>query len=596
MQHIAAGEVLAGISCVVRELVENSIDAGSGRITVEITPSLRGVAVTDDGCGVSEADGLLRMATCNSTSKLQRVEGLQALRTLGFRGQALWAVAACSEGGLCVSSRVGGQDAGVSVRFETDGTAGLAVPVAMAPGTVVHSTGLRRWDFKPSDIRACKQWLACASLCHPEIALSLTVRGKRVWSSAAGGNIVSAFARLVDRPKGSFRLSTIANAEAGMRVSVVVGLPSMVHFGNSSRIVVAVNGRCVDLPDVSAQVRDFFRSCLPLRRYPACFVHFDMSGDGVCDWNVHPMKKTMRLHTPLHGMNVPGLPDISSTLRRALELALGAKAAGNIKQALDVDLRVATGIGDDENSASTLSSLLEEKHRQRGSAFADGTEISVRQPEAEHLPRPAFFQLHPVAQTQGTYILAENETGLFLIEQHVAHERVLFEDLRSRWFESFIALAPGKEVVLPDSVARDDEQVLSLSSLGFDVCEDETGDEGETIASIKRVPRMIAGLARGELLAILISLSAAGGPGSIDEAAASLACRMAVRNGSALSQTQMESIVGGLSRCQNPHTCPHGRPIFLELGHQDLASYFQRNYIPRRNKAPRRRVSGNLER
>jgi DNA mismatch repair protein MutL len=203
-----------------------------------------------------------------------------------------------------------------------------------------------------------------------------------------------------------------------------------------------------------------------------------------------------------------------------------------------------------------------------------------------------------VAQALGTYILAEHDSsGLFLIEQHVAHERILFEGLRDGWATSFVPLPADRAVALPAAIARDDERLLALSALGFDVAVGEDGDYAT--ATVRSVPSLLAGAPREELLAAVAALSAGDGAGgSVDEAAASLACRTAVKNGAVLSRKQMDRIVADLARCRNPHTCPHGRPVFFEIGHRDLAAIFQRRWIPKLaaagGKRARRRVRGVL--
>jgi DNA mismatch repair protein MutL len=190
-----------------------------------------------------------------------------------------------------------------------------------------------------------------------------------------------------------------------------------------------------------------------------------------------------------------------------------------------------------------------------------------------------MFQLRAIAQSLNTYIVAEHESGIFIIEQHVAHERVIFERLRKAWSSSFVPCAAGVE--LPQRLAEDDERLLVLTSLGFEI--NLSHADGRRKAFLHSLPEVLRDAPKHEDVCELLwdlSLSNGSTEGLVDDAAAKVACKAAVRNGQALTPARMNSIVHDLMACENAHTCPHGRPIFLELSQVDLASIFKRGWTP----------------
>lgn len=601
MQRIAAGEVLRSPACCVRELAENALDARARAVRVDVDPGARALTCADDGGGM-DAAGVVGAARCNATSKLRDVAGLGAVRTLGFRGQGLWVLAGVAREGLVVKSRVAAADAGVRVLFDGDGGVVEAARCAMGAGTIVTATGLP-WACGPAEVRDARQWLERTALVWPGVAFSLSVKGKAVWRSAAtpgreddsGCRAHAAFASFVGRPAADFRRAAVAD-ETGLcgGVDVVVGVPARVHFGDGRKVVVAVNGRCVSLPDVERGVRASFRSALPPRRYPAVFVRVTAARRGVCDWNISPVKSTMR---------VQGV-DLAALVNRAIELALGSDFVEISEDGASPSEGVlaAASVQALGGHGAAIESLLTRSQASwealtvlESSAEQDEDSIEVIGESADTAAR-SMTNLKVVSQTLGTYILAEHDgSGLFLIEQHVAHERILYEELLDTWGSSFVDLAPDRVITLPAAVASDDERLLALSDLGFDLTTSDSSSGIPTV-TVTSVPRAAKSLPTADLAAAVRSIAVAsdGQGNAVTDAAARLACRGAVRNGTPLSMRFMTGVVQRLTRCRNPHTCPHGRPIFLELGARDLAALFNRRYSPRSRVPSRRRAHGLL--
>jgi DNA mismatch repair protein MutL len=419
VQRIAAGAVINEPCDVVRELVENALDANARLITVEIEPQARSIVVSDNGDGISLEAGLLHIAECNATSKIRSVEDLERIETLGFRGQGLWACASFA-GELTVSSRTAeALDGGVQVRFASEGTAipSSVSPAAIAVGSVIRACDMKLLDFSPKALRACKNWISTAAICHPRTRFVLKQRGKVSYASLPVTTAATkeGLANLLGKPAAHFRSGTANDPDLGS-ATVVVGLPSLVHYSSGNRITIAVNGRCVELPEVSAEVRSIFRSALPPRRYPGVFVHLTVMKVGACDWNVHPMKKTMRIGSTAVDCDV--IPLVRVALNRALShepFAIG------MQDSSDQHLFTSNSAGIPfHNPSSVIASVLASK---RDNAWKTGNQ------ENEDDRAPAgVFGLRAIAQVMQTYIVAEYGTGILLIEQHTAHERIRMLD------------------------------------------------------------------------------------------------------------------------------------------------------------------------
>lgn len=506
-------------------------------------------------------------ASCNATSKLRDVSDLARVRGLGFRGQGLWALEGAAEV-LVVRSRVRDGE-GVEAVFE-DGKVRLG-RCAMAPGTSVEARGLR-WEFGKKEMKDVRRWLENVGMVWSGVRFCLRCEGKVVWRSFGVRGDVEGIARMVGREAGDFVAGEVEHG--GIRVVASAGIPGRVSCADGRRVVVAVNGRCVRMPEVERCVKLFFRSALPPRRFPVCFVRVTAREDGICDWNLSPMKETMRMK----GVDLPLL----------VEEALG--------KALALHSREGVAVWNDELGGKEATSPVVELLLQ-----ARSKDVGLDAALSDEIQRPVnvegMISFVAIAQTLGTYIVAEhNGCGIYLIEQHTADERILFEELRKSWSTSFVPLPPSRILRLPTYIALDDERLLALSCLGFKVAVDDDTSASQRVASLRSVPSVLSSLAMEALLPIICELSACGMDGKdVEDAAAEVACRLAIKNGEFLSQARMDRIVAGLARCENPHTCPHGRPVFLEIGRQDLASIFKRRYVPqRRPVSRRRRFSGSL--
>lgn len=548
---IAAGEVIDSLAAVVRELVENALDAGAARIAVSIWPDQWRVRVADNGAGMELSD-LRQAATPHSTSKIRASEDLWKITSLGFRGEALHSLAQLAELEIC--SRCPGSESGWHIRYDAQGLPVHTKPVAIAPGTVITASNVfGTWPARrqglPSlaqQLRLIQTTLHQIALCHPQVTWQVE-QSDRPWFSIWSGE--DAKAVLAQILKGSHAqdlrsLTTVLaladTAEIGSltvlpQVQVVLGLPDRCHRRRPDWVRVAINGRMVKTPELEQTVLQAFRRTLPRDRYPVCFVHLQVPPDQI-DWNRHPAKAEIYLHH-LDTWQTAITDAIAQTLRFSPAQLTESYHAQQIGELLKVA---------EAGGGYNLSR-----------AIAPAPESAAIPPDSS-----ALLDLRAVAQVRNTYILAEHPAGMWLVEQHIAHERVLYEQLSDRW--QLVPLNPP--AILQNLTPRQLEQ---LQRLGFVV-----EPFGEQLWAIRTAPEML--VQRADCADAIWELSLGG---DLESALVATACRSAIRNGTTLSLPEMQTLLDQWQQTRQPHTCPHGRPIYLSLEESALARFFRRQWV-----------------
>lgn len=581
VQRIASGEVITGYEAVIQELVENSIDANATTISVDIDFATKSVTVADNGSGISLQQGLLSVANCNATSKLHSLdELLQGVSTLGFRGQGLWAVAATATN-LSLSSRVHDQLHGTTVSFSRDGEhlEDSIRPIPMAAGTVVTAGGLP-WTLRgkelPRTLSSCKSWLFRAALCHPFVSFRLLRNKKAYWKSAGGRhdkniNRLQSLAQEFKASPSDFRQVSVEVSGLGT-VDVVVGIPSMVHSSAKTSIITAINGRCVQVDEISAAIVRLMT--VRRGRFPVVFVHLAVPESEV-DWNVSPVKSIVRFRTTTMVEFVA--EKVSAIVGDMLHgMPVLQTEAGAIHEQLPIPMQGPKVL----QKLLSIMSARTKDYAQRD--HGEGADLRNAQ-NAPPLKLPRNAQV--VAQLLHTYLLIEYNEGVILAEQHVADERALYEELMRTWRTSqFTQLRVPVRLPTPIS----DDALFSLESLDFEVVQEEAvpDSNGHPTHMVRAVPAIMSELPTSVLGPLLLRLCSEAS--TIEEAAAAVSCKLATKNGTPLSNQRITTIFSRLMQCQNPYTCPHGRPIFVDLQARDLAQLFGRSWLPERISTPSR--------
>jgi DNA mismatch repair protein MutL len=600
VSQIAAGEVVERPASVVKELLENALDAGATRLRVDLDAGgKRRIAVADDGGGMDRDDALLAFDR-HATSKIGSFEDLERVGTLGFRGEALAAIAAVARVELTTAARPG---AGHRVRLE-GGRVVVAEPAARAQGTTVEVASLffnvpvRRRFLKSTatELRRCLEVLQGYGLARPDVHLTAAHEGRVLldlvpagdaagrWLKRAGERIRQLFGGDLAR-----RLTALESAgeKAGEVLHGFVGDPSTSRGRQS---FVFVNRRLLRDRAVLATFYRAVREVWKSEDFPSLFLFLDLPPEDV-DVNVHPQKAEVRFRDP--GL----LERVGAALRTALERVRGEVPA---------PVRLPTG----PLPAPLAWEGLGGRRSMEGAGAGEGdvwrvreappppyggtsdTGLRVAPPALAPLDRapvplsgrggePRPFRL--LGQYKGALLLLEGPDGLYLIDQHVAHERILYErfrrDLARETTPSQALLEPLLLALPPAEALRLTELAPALAAVGFDL----RPLSGREVA-LAAVPAVLT-VEQGEAMVRRLATggaeeeedgAAALARRLLDNLAASMACRAAVKMHQPLAPAAMEALISELFRAEDPYACPHGRPIVLQLTDADLERRFGR--------------------
>jgi DNA mismatch repair protein MutL len=541
VHHIAAGEVIDSLGAVVRELVDNALDAEATHIAISLWPEQGQVQVVDNGSGMAY-DNLVVAAVPHSTSKIRTQHDLWQVNSLGFRGEALHSLA--QAGRLTLASRPAGDAAGWQVTYTPLGTAQDIKPMAMAPGTIVTVTDLfAQWPARrrqlptlARQLREVQGVIYHSALAHPQVTWTAQLRDRpwlRLTPGATARSLVPQMLKSVgfsDLREGT-RIIDGDNGHHGDRIYGLIGLPDRCHRHRPDWVKVAINGRLVTLAELEQGIIQAFRFTLPRHRYPVGFLHLTVNPSHL-DWNRSPDKSTLYLHqveswvhqaqtliSDILGQQDDALPEVGQQ-RRVTQLIQAAESSGSYRpEAAPVNL-------------------------------------------SDALPHQNPSSLRAIAQVHDRYILAEQADGLCLIEQHIAHERVLYERLQDQW-----QVVPLAAPVILDGLSE--PQVAQLERLGLAI--ETFGPHGWAVRS---APAPLS--QRPDLGDALGELSRGG---DLEAAQVAIACRTALRNGTPLTLDAMQQLIDDWQRTRHPRTCPHGRPICLTLKESSLARYFRRHWV-----------------
>ena len=573
--RIAAGEVIERPASIVKELIENALDAGAGRIEVAVeSGGIDRIRVRDDGCGIP-AEQLADAFERHATSKLRSAEELFTVRSLGFRGEALAAIVAAAE--VDCTTRVAGESAAATARFR-GGRPAAQGSAAGAPGTSIEARDLfaglparRAFLRSPrAEARAVARVLEDCALAYPAVAFRLELDGRAALASPGDGEARSAWAAVYDAQSAQALLALDHRepAEGGLlRVSGLAGPPSL-HRGNRGALHLVANGRAIVDRALSFAVERAYEGLLPAGRHPRGLLRIELPPE-LIDVNVHPTKAEVRfrderavaravgaaLRAALAGAPAPEAPPIVASTNWPWAAPSDPAASPPLPQA-------------------SVAALL------RSAQPAEPREPAPHAPElplGERLPA-----LRPLGQVDDTFLVAEAPDGLCLVDQHAAHERVLYERVQAQLATGEAASQPLLQAVVAplsaSQAALAAVEAETLAALGWVL---EQTDDAALI--VRALPALLGDVEPGAALAELLDRMEAeerlSGP---DRTAASLACRAAIRAGDRVSEAQQRELLAALERCALPQTCPHGRPTLLHLSREQLRRSFGRSARPTR--------------
>lgn len=576
INRIAAGEVVERPASALKELVENAIDAGAFRIDIRLYGGgIDGIEVADDGCGMSAEEMALAMER-HATSKLPD-DALEMVATLGFRGEALPSIASVSR--FTLESRVRGSDGWSRIvdngRVEGEG------PAALPPGTRIKVDQLfARVPARRKFLRSARSEFAASidvvkrlAMARPDVGFSVEHDGRRVLSVPPGEDRASRVAALTDR--GLVENSIAVDYErGGARLGGVAGLPTF-NRGVADHQFMFVNGRPVKDRVLIGAVRAAYQDLLARDRHPILALFIDVPGEEV-DVNVHPAKTEVRFRD---AGNIRGL--IIGGLRHALDEAghrsaqrPSAAALGNWQQE-PVGSRTYSALTFSLPQLPSQSSVWDRHQEYRPEPHARAEAATEAPPRVQSFPLGVAR-----GQVAATYIVAEAEDGLVIVDQHAAHERLVLERMRK-------AMANGgvsrQALLLPE--------VVELEEIACDRLEGRAEELGEMGLELERFgPRAIlvratpALLGHSDIKGLITDL--ADELGAYDEAlslkerldhvAATMACHGSVRAGRVLSVAEMNALLREMENTPHSGQCNHGRPTWVKLQHGDIEKLFGR--------------------
>jgi len=546
---IAAGEVIDSLAAVVRELVENALDAGATRIAIALDPQSWQVQVSDNGKGMSLKD----LQVCiepHSTSKIRTCQDLWHITSLGFRGEALHSIAQVADLTICSRTRDKLEPIGWKVTYH-QGKSLLEQAIAIAPGTIVTVANLfakipvrrRGLPAFPQQLKAIQKLIYQMALCHPQTTWQIK-QNNNCWFNISPGatarDILPQFLRKVSNSDVEYikvEISTPADKanSTPSTIELILGLPDRCHRHRADWVKVSVNNRLVRSPELEQTILNSMAKTLPRDRYPVCFLHLHTCPSQI-DWNRHPAKTEIYLHSLPYWQS-----EVSKAIAQALRLndrylpdGIGDRRIGQI-------LRVAEASGKYQIDRDLAGKLVARSNSQ---------------------PQYNPLQLKAVAQVNKTYIVAEHPSGVWLVEQHIAHERVLYEQLQDCWELIPLTTPITLEYLKP-------RQLEQLQKLEIDI-----ELFGENIWAVRNAPKALA--ERDDCADALVELSWGG---DLRSAQVATACRSAIRNGTELDLAAMQNLLDLWQATRSPRTCPHGRPIYLSLEESSLSRFFRRHWV-----------------
>lgn len=635
IDKIAAGEVIERPASVVKELVENAIDAGATSVTVEIKDGgISLIRIMDNGCGI-EHDEVRSAFLRHSTSKIRTVEDIAHIRSLGFRGEALSSIAAVTQTELITKT----PDAELGTRYVIEGGKEVALEETGAPnGTtflvrqLFYNVPARRKFLKTPVTEAghIQDLLIHLTLSHPEVSFLFISNGQEKLRTSGSGKLKDVIYQVYGRDVAA-NLLDIDYEKGGLRISGYLGKP-VITRGNRNFENFFVNGRYVKSPMISKSLEDAYRDFTMQHKFPFAVLHFHVDGEEI-DVNVHPTKMELRFqrqqevyNTVFEGVHrrllepeliqkaeVPDpvtVPDASVSEKKSEERVKPGESpfllkpksavkpepaaeAPDMQEAHDEDyfirkMRERVMAYHERSSSAEVSGAdriyrpekQEERIRESVKYAAESKPEQLDLFEEHFLKREVRAEYKLIGQVFDTYWLVQYQDSLYIIDQHAAHERVLYErTLKGMKDRAFTSQYLSPPIILSLTMQEAEllrENMDRFARIGFEI-EPFGGEE----YAVRAVPDNLFSIAKKELLMEMIDdladgISTSMTPELIDEKVASMSCKAAVKGNSRLSAQEVDALIGELLTLDNPYHCPHGRPTIIAMTKKELEKKFKR--------------------
>ena len=590
--QIAAGEVVERPASAVKELIENSLDAGAHNLAIEIERGGLGlISVTDDGCGMTREDAMLSLRR-HATSKIRSASDLTAIRTLGFRGEALASIASVAK--LKLMTRQAAEAHGIELvvdagNIEEERACGMAAGTRIEVRELFFNTPARLKFMKTiaTEQSAIAEVVQRLALANHAIAFSLGADGRNLFSYPRANSALERVRQALGGKLASQMLQFLL-ARNGLRVGGLATM-SQESFATPRMIFTFVNGRAVRDKLLARAVSQAYQTLMPRGRHPAVVLFLELRHDEV-DVNVHPMKTEVRFKNTgavfeavFHALRdrLANQTDVASfavdaapvaAVTASTEAAAAAAPASIIQPMAQPDrpLRLVA-----DNAQTRIEQRPLNLGFPRVPEAASNSVTSMREASV-----PTYSKLKILGQLFAGYIALEGEEGLLLVDQHAAHERVTFEKLRAEMrgggIRTQAMLTPATIELNPARAAQVEAALPELRAMGFDL-----EPFGPATLLLKGAPAVFGAEAGAKLLSdMLDSMGESGlrasGEGALEERLKTLACHGSVRVGRALQDREIRELLAELDRTQFKTNCPHGRPVHINFARGQIERMFRR--------------------
>ena len=582
INQIAAGEVIERPSSVVKELAENSIDAGAKKISIEITNECRNIRIADNGCGIHPDDILLAF-TKHATSKIQNDEDLYNIHTLGFRGEALASIISISK--LTCTTRTADFETGTKVKCENSEVSqtetGCAVGTIMDIRDLFYNIPARLKFLKSAstEFSYIQDLVQSLAIAHPEVSFELKRDGKQILKTDGLGDLKRTIKDLFNGEVAQ-NLKEVLKTDklSGMKISGYVSTPDFTRSSKKNYFMF-INGRAVKCPIFQKSIDTAYKNLIASGKFPFIVLNLEIPPTDV-DVNVHPTKKEVRykntnmvfnfICTAIQGglSNYTERPSVSSDLQTVSTEAEKTPVI-NFNQARFAKNEDIYFDKQNDNMYVTdkMAELISRDLPLNRTPEVTQSKLISATPQTSAEPEENI-----IGQYRNTYILIEREEGLEIVDQHIAEERYIYEKLKSeKNIVSQLLFVSDVLTVTAEETEILKENIDKFEKFGYEI---EFLKDNELI--FRKLPQLIAKVNPKEILSDILENIEGNIDGLEEKILITTSCKASVKAGQKLSLWQMQEIIKRWRTTEMPYTCPHGRPISKILPHKQIASFFQR--------------------
>lgn len=580
INQIAAGEVIERPVSVVKELVENSIDAGSSKVSIEISNDCRNIRVADNGSGIHPDDILLAFSK-HATSKIKNVDDLYAIETLGFRGEALASIISIAK--VTCTTRTKDYDYGYKVECQDSEVkqtqTGCAIGTIMNVNDLFYNIPARLKFLKSSktEFSYIQELIQQLALINSNVAFELKNNDKTVLKTSGFGNQLNTIKEIFSRETAENLKEVLKTDEIShLKISGYVSTPDFTR--SSKKYNIYINSRTVKCPIFQKAIDTAYKNLIAKGKYPFVVLNLELPPTDV-DVNVHPTKKEVRYKNT---------NQIFSFIYSGIDMALSNYSERPVTNTISVvEFQKSEEKPSDDVYISDIKPIkpIQEVFMKpiqnvptKPTYPAPVEDKPFEQPRQQQMvsqitSQEAEFEEKIIGQYKKTYILIEKDEGLEIVDQHIADERYIYEKLKTQkeiasqilFISDIIEVSPSEAQLLRENADK-------FNHFGFEI---EVLNDTEV--TFKKVPQLLSRVNTKEILSDILENINGDIAGLEEKILITTSCKAAVKANQELSLFQMQELIKKWRKCEKPYTCPHGRPISKIIPHKELASFFDRN-------------------